>query len=225
MGGCLCLEERCGIPSIPSVHRLCKRLHAQSKAQKPKHLCLWCIGGCLRLLRERHSFCTLAFLLHLALIAIISIPLLHLQKARCGLMYGLIFLTCASAHRAEPRRGPCEVQCFPIDWFNVSTHTVRMSLEMNTGGGKSISPPTRYDNVLERTNVTIDKLTKPSTQPNCASPPPSAPVSPLSTIRLPPLLVLVHHLFLMLRRHLDLTRKPSVISVSTRCKWCAEGWA
>ena len=84
----------------------------------------------------------MAFLLHLALIAIISIPLLHLQKVPCGLMYGLIFLTCASAHRAEPCRGPCEVQCSPLDWFNVSTHTVRMSLEMNTGVGKSISPPT-----------------------------------------------------------------------------------
>jgi hypothetical protein len=35
---------------------------------------------------------------------------------------------------------------------------------------------------------------KPSTQPNCASPPPSAPVSPLSTNRLPSLLVLIHHL-------------------------------
>ena len=135
--GCLRLEERCGIPSAPCPHQLCKRLHAQSKAQKPKHLCLWCIGGCLRLLRERHSFCTLAFLLHLALIAIISIPLLHLQKVPCGLMYGLIFLTCTSAHRAEPCRGPCEVQCSPLDWFNVSTHTVRMSLEMNTGGGKN----------------------------------------------------------------------------------------
>ena len=42
-------------PSAPCAHRLCKRLHAQSKAQKPKHLCLWCIGGCLRLLRERHG--------------------------------------------------------------------------------------------------------------------------------------------------------------------------
>ena len=79
----------------------------------------------------------MAFLLHLALIVITSIPLLHLKKARGVLMYGLIFLTCESAHRVEPRRGPCEVQCSPLDWFNVSTHTVRMSLEMNTGGGKN----------------------------------------------------------------------------------------
>ena len=42
MGGCLRLEERCGIPSIPCVHRLCKRL-------KSLYLRSWGMGGCLRL--------------------------------------------------------------------------------------------------------------------------------------------------------------------------------
>jgi hypothetical protein len=71
---------------------------------------------------------------------------------------------------------------------------------------------------------TVSLPIKPGTRPNWDSPPPSAPVSPLSTTRLPPLLVLVHHL-LDSGRHRGLTTKPFVISVSTRCKWCPEGWA
>jgi hypothetical protein len=87
----------------------------------------------------------MAFLLHLALIAITSIPFLHLKKARCSFMHGLVFLTCASAHYVEPRRGLREVPRFPPDWPNAFTHFVRMSLEMNAEGGKGIPPPARYD--------------------------------------------------------------------------------
>ena len=99
-----------------------------------------------------------AFLLHLALIVITSFPPLHLKKARGVLMYGWTLLTCASAQHVEPWGGPSIVPGPPPDWSDTSAHLTRMSLEMNAKGGNGTSPLGRYDKILERSNITVDKL-------------------------------------------------------------------
>ena len=147
--------------------------------------------------------------------------ILHLQKALCSLMYVVIFLTCASAcphldvqprlapaflHGVRPGALPRTIALLPHSLETVSEkvavrrHAITTKVfcdQLSRERALPMNPPTQdYPMVGAHYQYSwaVSFPINPSTQPNFASPPSSAPVSPLSTNRHLSLLVLVHHL-------------------------------
>ena len=104
--------------------------------------------------------------------------------------------TCLAPHHSvvfPPIRNRKRKRCRTSPGINTKALHDQLSRECDL----LMNPPTQNHpmvGVHSQYTWTVSFSIKPSTQPNCASPPPSEPASPLSTNRHLLLLVLAHHL-------------------------------